>query len=197
MEQSKDKKHLYLTCNEFISVNHYMNYRVQGKIVMAYKPTTTKKFERDFGNYIKEQIKKQGWVKPPKGKLIILDTVFYFPRTDMDAQNYFKSMCDVMTECGVWEDDNVVMERVNRIYYNSKNPRIEIDIYESDCVGVFTDDKDYESFVKLNCSDCSKKTDGTKGSCSIHKSLLNNKIVEEIILDENGQYKCVKLKKRK
>ena len=86
------KQHLKLVCKDFISVNHYMNYRVQGKIVMAYKPKTTKDFEKRFGEYIKQEIIKQGWVRPPKDKLIIIDSTFYFPRIDMDAQNYFKTM---------------------------------------------------------------------------------------------------------
>ncbi len=124
------KQELRLTCNDFISVNHYMGYRSIGRRVMAYKPKETKDFEKAFGNYIKQEMNNQNWVKPSKGKFIIMDTIFYFPRIDMDAQNYFKSICDIMTNVDVYEDDNIVCERVNRIYYDSKNPRIEIQVNE-------------------------------------------------------------------
>ena len=105
------KQELKLTCDDFISVNHYMGYRAVGRRVMAYKPKETKAFEQKFGNYVKQEIINQNWTIPEKGKFIIMDTIFYFPRTDMDAQNYFKSICDIMTNVGVWEDDNIVCDK--------------------------------------------------------------------------------------
>jgi len=114
-----NKQELKLVVKDFISVNHYMNYRVikKGKFntVMPYKPKETLKFEKTFGTYVREEINKQNWIRPSKNKFIVMNTTFYFPRIDMDAQNYFKSMCDIMTDCEVWEDDNIVMEHVNRI----------------------------------------------------------------------------------
>lgn len=170
---------LNLVCKEFISVNHYMSYRAvkkgRGTMVMAYKPKETKDFEKSFGKYIKEEIEKQGWVKPPKGKLIIMDTIFYFDRTDRDAQNYFKSICDIATECGVWEDDNVVMERVNRIYYISNNPRIEIEIYESEYEGIFDNSELMELFIS-RCKICNRY----KRNCSLLNKALEGRIQDEI-----------------
>lgn len=187
------KQHLKLVCKDFVSVNHYMNYRVQGKIVMVYKPKTTKDFEKRFGEYIKQEIVKQGWVRPPKDKLIIIDSTFYFPRIDMDAQNYFKTICDVGTQSGIWEDDNITMERVNRIYYDSKNPRIEFDIYESDFIGVFSSQNEYIEFKKENCDKCKKKSDGSKGSCTILKQLLENRIIDNVC-ELEGKWTCNKIK---
>ena len=187
------KQHLKLVCKDFISVNHYMNYRVQGKIVMAYKPKTTKDFEKRFGEYIKQEIVKQGWVRPPKDKLIIIDSTFYFPRIDMDAQNYFKSICDIMTNQGVWEDDNITMEHVDRIYYDSENPRIELTLTVSDNIGIFDNNNDYREF-KSNCENCNRFKEG---KCSLYKKTLESRIQKEIIKDEDNKWKCLKFKTKK
>ena len=186
------KQQLKLICNDFISVNHYMNYRVAGKIVMAYKPKATKDFEKKFGKYVKEEIDKQGWIKPPKGKLVIVDTTFYFPRIDMDANNYFKCMLDVATEVGVWEDDNITMERVNGLYYDAKNPRIEITLSVSDRVGIFNNDNDYEEF-KSRCDNC---TWFKEGKCGTYKKALESRIQDEIVLVDD-KWTCNKLKTKK
>ena len=162
-----------------------MNYRAvkKGKFttVMAYKPAKTKNFEEEFGKYIKEQIETQNWIKPNKNKFIILDTIFYFPRVDMDAQNYFKSLCDIMTSAGVWEDDNMVMEKVNRIYYDNKNPRIEIYVYESEYIGIFDNIIEYENF-KSKCLKCKRNK---KNNCSIYKKVLESRIQDDIIKKDN------------
>ena len=186
-----EQKKLKLICQDFISVNHYMSYRAVGKRVMAYKPKTTKDFEKTFSTYVKEEILKQGWIKPPNGKLVIMDTIFYFPRIDMDAQNYFKSLCDILTTCEVWEDDNIVMERVNRIYYDSQNPRIEIEIYESNNVGIFDNNEEYD-FFKEKCEMCKR----FKNNCSIHKNALKNRIQNDVELTKTG-WSCSKFKEIK
>lgn len=191
LNMKSNKQILKLTCNEFISVNHYMGYRAVGRRVMAYKPKITKDFEKSFSEYIKQEVKNQGWTKPDKGKFIIMETIFYFPRVDMDAQNYFKSICDIMTDSEVWEDDNIVCEKVNRIYYDSKNPRIEIVIYESDTVGIFDTVEDYEVF-KETCNKCNR----FKKTCSIHNKALESRIQYEIELLE-GKWTCNKFKQTK
>lgn len=179
-----------------------MSYRAvkKGKFttVMAYKPKETKDFEKAFGDYIKNEIQKQNWIKPTKDKFINLDTVFYFPRVDMDAQNYFKSICDIMTECGVWEDDNIVLEKVNRIYYNSDNPRIELIVSVSDHVGIFDNKDDYEKFVSTYCTNCKKGNKiGLKGGCSIYRDIMESRINSEVPMDtdeDKTNKKCLKFK---
>ena len=60
-----------------------------------------------------------------------MDCIFYFPRIDMDANNYFKCMADAITDAKtVWIDDVQLCERVQRIFYNTENPRVEITIKE-------------------------------------------------------------------
>lgn len=178
---------LKLTCKEFISVNHYMNYRAVGRRVMAYKPKETKEFENRFGEYVKQEIIKQKWIKPDKG-FVVMDTTFYFPRVDMDCQNFFKSVCDILTDVGVWQDDNIVMEHVNRIYYDNKNPRIEIEIYTSEVIGIFDTKEEYEEF-KVQCSTCKR----FKRNCSIHNKTLESRIQDEVIR-ENNKWLCKKKK---
>lgn len=182
-----NKQELKLVCNDFISVNHYMNYRVAGKIVMAYKPKATKDFEKKFGKYIKEEMDKQGWIKPDKNKFVNVHTTFYFPRIDMDANNYFKVLLDVMTEVGVWEDDNITRESVDRIYYDSKNPRIEVTLSVSENIGIFDNEQDYIEF-KSKCQNCSRFKEG---KCSIHKKALESRIQDEVVLIDN-KWNCNK-----
>ena len=185
------KQELKLTCEDFISVNHYMGYRAVGKRVMAYKPKETKAFEKKFGDYVKQEVINQNWIKPPKGKFVFMDTTFYFPRTDMDAQNYFKSICDIMTNVQVWEDDNIVCEKVNRIYYDSKNPRIEIVLYEAGSVGIFDSSEEYYTFKSV-CNNCKR----FKKTCSIHNKAIESRIQDEINLVDN-KWTCSKFKEIK
>lgn len=183
---------LKLTATTFISVNHYMNYRVikKGKFntVMPYKPKETLNFEKSFSKYLKEEMIKQNWTKPSKDKFVIMNTVYYFPRIDMDAQNYFKTMCDVMTDCGVWEDDNIVMEHVNRIYYDSENPRIEILISVSDNVGIFDSECDFLNFTQT-CEHCKR----FNKNCSLLKKAKESRIQKEISFSEDlNKWTCDK-----
>ena len=199
---NKNRQVLKLTCNDFISVNHYMSYRAvkKGKFntVMAYKPKATKDFEKNFGKYIKEEIKKQEWVKPPKDKFIYLNTIFHFPRIDMDGQNYFKSLCDIMTSSEVWEDDNIVLEKVNRIYYNPENPHIELVVTVSDHIGIFDNKEDYSKFINTYCNNCKKGNKiGQKGGCSVYKSALESRIQENLEINfDTGEKKCLKFKQK-
>ncbi|MBM7836349.1 RusA family crossover junction endodeoxyribonuclease [Clostridium sardiniense] len=181
---------LKLTCKDFISVNHYMGYRAVGRRVMAYKPKETKGFEKRFGEYVKEEIKKQEWIKPNSG-FIIMDATFYFPRIDMDCNNYWKVLLDILTTVNVWQDDNIVMEHVNRIYYDNKNPRIEIEIYPSETVGIFDSKEEYDTF-KERCTSCTR----FKRNCSIHNKTLESRI-QEYIIKEEGKWECSKYKKFK
>lgn len=192
-------KELKLTCYDFISVNHNRKYRAVKKgnkyIVQTYKPDEVKRFEKNFGDYVKQQIVLQKWVKPPKDKLIFIDCVFYFERIDMDCNNYFKTLFDTLTKSGVWEDDNITMERVNRIYYDSKEPRIELTIHTSDYIGIFDTKKDYEDFTEEYCNRCKNYKRG-RGTCKIYQDCIANKINENFEF-ENRNYKCNKFDNKK
>lgn len=174
-------KHLYLTSPIPPSVNHYLSYRVVAKsgrhVAMSYKTSEANKYQRKFTQYVKEEIFKQDWeLVPNKEQHFYVDAVFYFNRVDMDANNYFKCMLDAITDSqAIWLDDNVVCERVNRIYYDSENPRVELHIYPVDYIGIFDDISQLEKF-ESNCIGCSRY----KRNCSILQKAKEGRIQDEI-----------------
>lgn len=186
---------LKLTITDFISVNHYLAYRAiikNGKpMAMSYKTKEAKDFQKKFEQHIKEQVKIQNWNIPvDSAQHFYVDAVFYFPRLDMDANNYFKVSLDSITETGlIWVDDNVVCERVQRIYYDSSNPRIEFTIYPVDYIGIF-DNKEQLNEFESKCKTCSRY----KRNCSILKKAKEGRIQEEIQDLYCSKYKEIKEK---
>lgn len=189
----KEKPVLKLTITEFISVNHYLAYRTimkNGKpMAMSYKTKEAKDFQKKFEQYVKEQVKIQNWDLPvDPAQHFYVDAVFYFPRLDMDCNNYFKVSLDSLTNTGlIWDDDNVVCERVQRIYYNSSNPRIEFIIYPVDYIGIFDNQEQLDEFED-KCKTCSRY----KRNCSILKKAKDGRIQEEIQDGICNKYKEVK-----
>lgn len=166
------------------SVNHYLAYRTiikNGKpMAMSYKTKEAKSYQNYIIDLIKKEVPKQGWVKSDnKFQHYYMDTVFYFPRIDMDANNYFKCLADAITDSElVWIDDVQLCERVNGIYYDSNHPRMEIEIYPVEYIGVFENRKNYDDFVK-KCITCKRH----KRNCSILNKSIEGRITSEI---ENG-----------
>lgn len=184
---------LRLTITDFISVNHYLAYRVimkNGKpMAMSYKTQEVKSFQKKFQEYIKEQVKIQNWNLPvDPAQHFYVDAVFYFPRLDLDPNNYFKVSLDTITETGlIWADDNVVCERVQRIYYDSSNPRIEMTVYPVDYIGIFDNKVQLDEF-ESKCKTCSRYA----RNCSILKKAKEGRIQEEIQNLECSKYKGIK-----
>ena len=177
------------------SVNHYLAYRAimkNGKpMAMSYKTQDAIRYQNKFTKYVIRQVKEQKWpLKPNKTQHFYVDCIFYFPRVDMDCNNYFKCMLDAITDSKkVWEDDNVVCERVNGIFYDSANPRIEMIISPVDYIGIFKDLSQLEEF-ESNCIGCSRY----KRNCSILQKAKEGRIQDEI---QNGicqKFKCMKEK---
>lgn len=155
-------------------------------MAMSYKTKEAKKYQKDFIEYVKKEVKNQNYtLKPNKTQHFYVDTVFYFDRIDKDSNNYYKCMLDAITETQlIWEDDNVVCERVNRIYYDSKNPRVELTIYPVDYIGIFDNKEQLENF-ESNCNKCKKY----KRNCSILQKAKEGRIQEEI-----NDFRCNKFK---
>lgn len=164
------------------SVNHYIKPRpfiMHGKPqVTMYETAEAKAYKKDFAKYIKEQVKQQGFdIEINKTQHFYVDCIFYFDRIDKDSNNYFKLLLDSITDSKcIWEDDNVVCERVNAIYYDAKNPRIEIEIYPVDYVGIFDNQEQLNVFTE-SCIGCKRYKEG---KCSIYKKALEGRIQEEI-----------------
>ena len=146
-------------------------------MAMVYETGEAKKYKKEFIKYIHDQIKKQNWTLPViKTQHFYCDCVFYFDRIDKDCNNYFKLLLDSITESeAIWADDNVVCERVNRILYDSDNPRIEITIYPVDYVGIFDNYKQLEQFEN-KCKLCKRYLK----NCSILNKAKEGRIQEEI-----------------
>lgn len=176
------------------SFNHYLAYRAiikNGKpMAMSYKTNEAKKYQHDFAEYVKKQAKLQGWNKSDNVfQHYYMDTVFYFPRIDMDANNYYKCLADAITDSGVvWNDDNQLCERVQRIYYDSNNPRIELEIYPVDYIGVFNNTSQLEEF-ESNCIGCNRY----KRNCSILQKAKEGRVQKEI---KNMTCSCFKKLKK-
>lgn len=168
-----------------VSVNHYTKLRtfiknVKGKpkaMVSKYETKEAKDFKKRFVKYIKEQIKEQGFeVKLDKYQFTHVDVTWYFPRIDMDSNNYWKVSLDCLTEAGVWVDDNTTLERAKRIYYDPKNPRMIMEIYYSDYIGIFENQAHLDEFLS-KCIQCSKYRNG---KCGVLTRAKQSRIQEEI-----------------
>ena len=189
----KEKQVLKLIITDFISVNHYLAYRAiikNGKpMAMSYKTKEAKDFQEKFKKYVEDQVKEQGWITDPNPmQHYYVDTTVYFPRLDMDINNYYKCSLDSITDTGlVWVDDNVVCERVKHIYYDSKNPRIEYEIYAVDYIGIFDNQEQLDLFED-KCKTCQRY----KRNCSILKKAKEGRIQEEICDLECSKYKETK-----
>lgn len=185
-----ERKELRLTITDFVSVNHYLAYRTitkNGKpMAMSYKTAEAKKFQKDFEKHIKEQVKIQNWDLPVNStQHFYVDTVFYFPRIDMDANNYYKCSFDTITETQlIWADDNVACERVQRIYYDSENPRIELLIHPVDYIGIF-DNQDMLDCFTRRCEGCRRFSN----NCSIRNKAIEGRIQPDIIDCVCSKYK--------
>ena len=86
-------------------------------------------------------------------------------------------MFDSISESGcVWIDDTQACENVKAIYYDSKNPRIELTIYQTDYIGIFDNRAQLEEF-ESNCIQCNRYRDG---KCSLLVKSKEGRIQDEI-----------------
>lgn len=163
------------------SVNHYLAYRTiikNGKpTAMSYKTKEAKEYQKYIIQLIQEEVKKQNWQKSEnKFQHYYMDVIFYFPRIDMDANNYFKCLADAITDSElVWIDDTQLCERVMGIYYDNTNPRMEITIKPVKYIGIFPNNDAYYDFL-CKCETCKRY----KRNCSILNKAKEGRITEDI-----------------
>lgn len=163
------------------SQNHYTGIRIiksGGKnIPMVYKTKEAKEYEKEFDRIIREQVKEQGYNLPVNDKQHFnVDAVFYFDRIDKDTSNADKVLLDTITGTQlVWKDDNVALFRPQRIYYDVKNPRIELTVYPVDYVGIF-DNREQLNQFEDKCKNCKRYA----RNCSILNKAKEGRIQEEI-----------------
>ena len=163
------------------SQNHYTGIRIinsGGKnIPMVYKTKEAKEYEKEFDKIIREQVKLQGYNMEVNGKQHFnVDAVFYFDRIDKDSSNADKVLLDTITGTQlVWKDDNVALFRPQRIYYDAKNPRIELTVYPVDYIGIFDKQEQLNQFED-KCKNCKRYA----RNCSILNKAKEGRIQEEI-----------------
>ena len=186
-------KELKLTSPIPPSVNHYMGYRAimrGGKpLAVPYKTSEATAFQKEFSKIVQDEVAKQEWDVPTDTKRhFYVDAVFYFPRTRMDCNNYWKVLLDTITDTKlIWADDNVVCERAQAIYYDAQNPRIELTIHPVDYIGVFKNASQLDEF-ESNCTECTKYN----RNCSLLRKAKEGRIQDEIQLN-----KCEKFTRAK
>lgn len=172
------------------SVNHYLALRTTMKngkpLGINYKTKEAVKYQKGFAEYVAGEVERQGWVtSQDKFQHYYVDAVFYFPRMDMDANNYWKIPLDAITDTKlIWQDDNVVCDRVKRILYDSVSPRMELTIYPVDYIGVFDDTSQMDAFEAI-CIGCRRY----KRNCSILRNAKLGKIQKEITDNKCSEYK--------
>lgn len=188
-----EKQVLKLVVNDFISVNHYLAYRaiIKNKkpMAMSYKTKEATEFQKKFTEYVIQQAKEQNWITDPNPmQHYYVDAVFYFPRLDVDCNNYWKVAFDSITDSGVvWVDDNMACERVLKVMYDAKNPRIEYTIYKTDFIGIFDNQEQLDCFEE-KCKTCKRYA----RNCSILNKAKEGRIQEEITDLECLKYSKVK-----
>ena len=177
----KEIQELKLTSPISPSVNHYLGWRgilKNGKpMAVSYKKPEALKYQKTFAEYVKNEVKKQGWQKSDNiFQHYYMDCTIYFDRVDKDANNLFKCLADAITDSGVvWIDDTQLCERVQRIYYDANNPHIELSIYPCDYIGVFDNASQLEQF-ESRCVGCKRY----KRNCSILQKAKEGRIQEEL-----------------
>lgn len=178
-------KKLKLTLPLPMSVNHIYG---KGKWGNTYLKTEGKQYKEVNIKYIRKEVKKQDWDKLKEGEYCYLDEVVYMNKAGRDADNLKKLTQDTITESKVvWVDDKYCLPRTNRIYIDKYNPRQEIILTPTNTIGIFDTKEEYEEFLS-----CCKKCKRYKRNCSILKSLLENKIHEDVDKIDN-KWKCNKI----
>ena len=86
-------------------------------------------------------------------------------------------MLDAITDSQlVWLDDNVTCERVQRIYYDTENPRVELDIFPVNYIGIF-DNVSHLNQFENKCVGCKRY----ERNCSLLQKAKEGKIQKDII----------------
>ena len=188
---------LHITSQLPVTLNNYTKSRViyvNGKpMPSVYETTDAKKFKKYFKKLLEETVANFDWNNDSEHRdmFYLVEATWYFEKQNRDSNNMWKIMLDAVTETGlIWTDDRQVIERTKRIYYDTANPRVEIDIREAEWVGIFDTPSHLTNFTTNNCDKCSKDKD----HCSIIKGALESRITGNISLED---WTCNKLKEKK
>ena len=116
------------------------------------------------------------YLSADKNHYINLEVDMHIPKKRRDADNQFKLLQDAIVESGLVYDDAIMIPKVNNIVIDKYYPRLEVKVSIADKIGIFESKQQLEQFKNNNCEDCKR----SKRNCSIMKTMLENKIVEEV-----------------
>lgn len=172
------------------SVNSYLGYRVGyigGRpIVQSYEKKETVQYKRYAKKVITREMKNQNWEQPQKGEYVFMYIDLYLDRKRKDADNFLKVSIDTLTLSGAILDDDIIIPRINNIYLDKNNPRMEITLEIAPKKGIFLTALHLDSFKTYNCNQCKKST--YKRPCGILQRALDNRIEPEIDINKNICY---------
>ena len=172
------------------SVNHLYG---RNKFGSTYLKTEGKEYKKRMIKYIKEEVKKQSWIKLDKGQYCYIDEIVYFNCAGRDADNLKKLQQDSISGSNVvWFDDTFALPRTNRVYIDSENPRIEMVITPVEFIGIFDNKEDMDLFIS-KCKTCNRY----KRNCSILKNALEGRIQDDVVKVDNwncNKFKEIKIK---
>lgn len=169
------------------SVNHIYG---RNKFGSTYLKKEGKEYKTRMIKYIKEEVNKQSWIKLDKGQYCYIDEIVYFNCAGRDADNLKKLQQDSISGSDVvWFDDTFALPRTNRVYIDSNNPRIELEITKVDFIGIFDNSELMDLFIS-RCKTCNRY----KRNCSLLNNALEGRIQNEITKAEEN-WLCNKFKK--
>jgi hypothetical protein len=122
-------------------------------------------------------VKKKNWEMIDEFSHWYLDITIYFPNTNRDSSNQFKTLQDTCNNI-LWYDDKIILGRVVRTYYTYNDdspPRIECNLHPVEYIGIFQNKKEFEIFQN-NCKTC---TNWHNGKCIYFNKYLQYKILKE------------------
>lgn len=145
-----------------------------GKRILSDKGVMNKKL---IQKEAMKQLKKQtSWnYDLTKENFIYMDTIITFNKKGRDADNIFKILNDSLKTI-VFQDDDKILPRVQRIYYNAQSPKVEVFLSFVEYIGVFDSKGELNEFIQ-NCESCRYYQNG---KCSILNNAKEGRIQEEI-----------------
>jgi len=174
--------------NDYMKCRGIMKYKGGKPFAMAmmYETAEAKKFKKNMVKLIKEEIIKQEFETREDYSFVNIYWTWFFPSVKNDTNNRLKCAIDAITMFGdefedlkIWTDDNVSMNKDVKIYYDSINPRVELEIRYAPDVGIFTDKEEHDSFVNTYCNKCKKGNKiGLKGGCLVYRNAMESRIKE-------------------
>ena len=173
---------LYITSPMPPSVNHYTATRCVMKngrpLSIVYKTKESVAYQAEFKDIVSQAVKKQDWKTDLENpRHFYVDATFYMDKKHRDCNNHWKCLLDAITETQlIWKDDDIVCERVNKIFYDSDSPRVELYIHYVDYIGIFDNEAQLEAFKTDNCIGCKRY----KRNCTLLKNAIDGRVQEEI-----------------